>query len=57
MPMQVDEKLFQQWITDNWKEDFHNFSKRPNGDYWYYPMQDAWQVWQGACEVINANKE
>jgi hypothetical protein len=51
--MDIKEKLFQQWILENWKEDFHNFSKRPNGDYWYYPMQDAWDVWQGAIETLS----
>ena len=55
MPMQVKEKMFQQWIADNWKDEYHNFSKNQDGDYWYYPMQSAWEVWQGAFEVINGN--
>jgi hypothetical protein len=54
--MDIKEQLFQQWILENWKEKYHNFSKKPDGDYWYYPMQDAWDVWQGAFEVINGKK-
>jgi hypothetical protein len=53
--MENKEKLFQQWIMENWKDEFHNFSKKPDGKYWYYPMQDAWGVWQGALESINGN--
>jgi hypothetical protein len=49
--LEKQQKIFQEWIMENWKEEFHNFSKKPNGDYWYYQMQDAWEVWQGALNI------
>jgi hypothetical protein len=47
----TEEQLFKEWITENWQEKYHNFSKLENGNYYYSGMQDAWGVWKGCVET------
>lgn len=39
---------FENWIKNNWDRKHHNFSVKDNGKYFYYSMQDAFDVWLGA---------
>lgn len=52
MDRELLEQLFKEWILENWDEKYHNFSKRDNGEYWLYSMQDAWEVWVGCHLAI-----
>jgi len=47
----TEEQLFKEWITENWQEKYHNFSKLENGNYYYSSMQDAWGIWKGCVET------
>ena len=47
----TEEQLFKEWITENWQEKYHNFSKLENGNYYYSGMQDAWEVWIGCVST------
>jgi len=40
-----ERKIFEGYIQDTWKKNFHNFSTKENGEYWFWDMQDAWNVW------------
>ena len=47
----TEEQLFREWITENWQDQYHNFSKLENGHYYFSSMQDAWGVWRGCLST------
>ena len=49
----TEEQLFREWITENWQDQYHNFSKLENGHYYFSSMQDAC----GGCLQVIAEYE
>lgn len=39
---------FQEWILNNWKPKYHNFSLKEDGKYYFDSMEDAWTLWLAA---------
>jgi hypothetical protein len=48
----IERKKFQEYIFDSWESSKHNFSMDDRNQYVYRIMQDAWEVWRYAREML-----
>ena len=46
--LDIERDCFEHWIKENWNNQYHNFSIKKDGDYFYWEMEDAWNIWLGA---------